>query len=269
MAIDYKVDIERIIAILQNNTAIYDVVNPAGKLHTIQFGEDSYKTNDGDLPYALVTTADRPFATKDQFGIGDGSSDSQNTVQYVIKVFAENGVPQDAEKELYDFVKEIVSTLKANPRLKEPVALNDPKCIRSFIAEVQPNPDKRGQEIQGANIVIQCQVGSDLQMTLPGPLTIDLLSIPNSPEGFNFDENLTDEQKRYVDTTNDRGTFLLEYENTTANETAVLALLGTTSNITLIKRGNSRVIKVTFIENNPTVRFDEIERAILHVEKTN
>jgi len=129
--------------------------------------------------------------------------------------------------------------------------------------------DNRGQEIQGFQIGIQCQIGSAYQVILPGPYTLDLLSIPNSPEGFDFDENFSDDQKRCIDTTNDRGTILLQYEDTALNEATIFPLLGTTNNITLVKPSGSRVIQVSFIERNPTAPFDEIERAILHVEKTN
>jgi len=65
--------------------------------------------------------------------LGDGSTDPQITVQYVIKVFTKEGRPQKPEELPYGFVNKIVTILKANPRLKEPVWLTDPKCIRSFV----------------------------------------------------------------------------------------------------------------------------------------
>jgi len=149
------------------------------------------------------------------------------------------------------------------------VGLTDLKCIRSAILSVDNSPDSRGKENQGFVITLQCQIGSEFQVRVPGPLTLDLLSIPNSPEGFNFDENFTEDQKRCVDSTTKKGTFLFEYENNSTNETVLLALLGTSGNITITKRGIGRVVKVEFVDTNPTPRFDELERAILHVEKTN
>jgi len=266
---DYKEDIDRIIKILKHTAnGLFPAVSIGdGKLRKILFGEDSYKVNDDSFPYALVTTPTRPFATQDRFGIGDGSTDPQISVQYVIKVFTNEGRPQKAEELLYGFINKIVTILKANPRLKEPVGLTDPKCIRSFIFDVVPFTDKRGQEIQGAEILIQCQIGTQSTVTLTGGLVLDLLSF-SAPEGFNFDENLSDDQKRCVDPTGEIGTYLLEYENTPTNETAILALLGTFGNITLTKKGVARVIKVAYITTTPSPRFDEIERSILHLEKT-
>jgi len=263
---DYKGDIERIIVILKDDATIFDSGATAGKLREIYFGEDPYVKHDQPMPYALVTTTNTPLLTKDEFGIGEGSTDPQISVQYVIRVFSDDSRPQKAEELLYGFINKIVTTLKANPRLKEPVGSTDPKCIRSFI-RVEPNRDKLGQEIQGADIFLQCQIGTQSTATLTGGLILDLLSF-SAPEGFDFDENLTDDQLRCVDTNSDRGTWLLEYENTPANDTAVRALLGTTGNFTLTRFGSARVIKVLYVTITPAPKFDEIERSILHLEKT-
>jgi len=224
-SVDYEGDISRIIAILKNDSGLFPVVSIGDeKLREIYFGEDSAKIHYQSHPHALVTTSDRPFQTKDTFGIGDGSSDPQHTVQYLIRVFAKKGRPQVAEKFLYRFIKKTVDILKANPRLKEPVGRTDPKCVRSFVDI--PRLGEHGEEIQSTEIILICQIGSQTTATLTGGLVLNLLSF-NAPEGFNFDENLTDEQLRCVDASSDKGTWLLEYENTSTNEYVILALLGT------------------------------------------
>ena len=88
-SIDYKCDINRIILILKHAAnGLYPAVSVGdGKLRDVLFGEDSKKIHDGNFPYCLVTTTDRPFQTRDSFGIGDGSSDPQHTVQYLIRIF--------------------------------------------------------------------------------------------------------------------------------------------------------------------------------------
>jgi hypothetical protein len=263
---DYTGDINRIIEILKDDIDIYTNPVTSGKLRDIYFGEDNFEKHDRAMPYALVTTTNTPFLTKDQVGIGDGSTDPQITVQYVIKVFTNEGRAQKAEELLYGFVNKIVTRLKANPRLKEPAGLTDPKCIRSFV-KVEPDRNTRGQEIQGAMIILECQIGSQSSATLTGGLVLDLLSF-SAPEGFNFDENLTDDQLRCVDPSSDRGTWLLEYENTPTNDAAIRALLGTVGTFTLTRFGVSRVIKVAYITITPSPRIDEIERSILHLELT-
>ena len=82
VSIDYEGDINRIITIIKSNTTIWNPSSPTGKLRSVQFGEDSYKVHDNAMPYCLVTTPDKPFFTKDSFGIGDGSTDPQHSVQY-------------------------------------------------------------------------------------------------------------------------------------------------------------------------------------------
>jgi len=133
VSIDYESDINRIIEILKDDTSIFTTPVTAGKLREIYFGSDSYEKHDHVMPYALVTTTNTSFLTKDSFGIGDESTDPQITVQYVIKVFTKEGRPQKAEELLYGFVNKIVTILKANLRLKEPVGSTDPKWIRSFV----------------------------------------------------------------------------------------------------------------------------------------
>ena len=263
VTIDNIANINRIIEILENNTTLKQTVRE------FKFGEDDGNIHDRSPPYILVTTPNRPIITRDQFGIGEGSSDPSSLVQYVIKVFVLGDDSENAETQLYDIIKQVVDILKANPRLKNPDTDDDPRCIRSVILSVESDANNRGKEDQNATISIQCQVGSAFSATLPGGLILELLSIPNSTEGFDFHEVFTDAQKRKAMPSTEKGIILLEYENTSSNESAVRALLGTTNDITLTKNGNGRTIRVAFVDVNPTPRFDEIERAILHLEITN
>jgi len=176
-SIDYEGDINRIIAILKNDSGLFPAASVGdGKLRNILFGEDSHKIHDGSFPYCLVTTPDRPFQTKDSFGIGDGSTDPQHTVQYLIRVFTKEGRPQVAEKNLYGFIKKVTDILKANSRLKEPVGLTDPKCIRSFVDI--PRLGERGDEIQSVEVTLTCQIGSEFTLDIAGFTAIPLISKP-------------------------------------------------------------------------------------------
>lgn len=115
-SIDIAGDIDRIIAILTNNTALNDA------MRKISFGESNYLKYDEPTPYILVTAPNRPFLTRDQFGVGDGTADPQHTAQYLIKIVSEAKDSENAEQNLYSYIKQVTDILKANPRLKEPVA---------------------------------------------------------------------------------------------------------------------------------------------------
>ena len=268
---DYKGDIDRIIEILKHAAnGLFPAVSIGdGKLRKILFGEDSHKINDDSFPYALVTTPTRPFATQDRFGIGDGSADPQISVQYVIKVFAKEGRPQKAEELLYGFINKIVTILKANPRLKEPVGLTDPKCIRSFILDVVPIPDKRGQEIQGAEIVIQCQIGTGFTIDIAGFSGVSLVSKPVERE-TEITENIYDTARvrKTVSPIAETHVFFAEIEYM---ESIVSALRTQKRNRTIISTTLTRPSGATvysgkIVEISNGAGFDQLETATIQFE---
>lgn len=275
---DYKGDIERIIAILKNNTAIFDTANPDGKLNEIYFGEDNHQVHDSNPPYALVTTPQRPFLTKDSFGIGEGSTDPQISVQYVIKVFTHHGGdPKEAEKQLYDFIKEIVTTLKANPRLKDPledpvgppVVPADPKCIRSFIVDVVPLSDKRGQEVQGAEILIQCQIGSQYTLDIAGFTGIPLISKPIERE-VETTENIYDTARirKNVSSITETHSFFAEMEYIEAHVAALRTQKRNRATIsaTLTRPSGATVYSGKLTEISNGASFDQLETVTIRFE---
>ena len=266
---DYKGDIDRIIEILKADTAIYTSPVTSGKLREIYFGEDSGEIHDHGMPYALVTTTKTPFLTNDQFGIGDSSADPQITVQYIIKVFAKEGRPQKAEELLYGFVNKIVTRLKANPRLKEPVGLTDPKCIRSLILDVVPIPDKQGQEIQGAEILMQCQIGSGFTIDIAGFSGISLVSKPVERE-TEFTENIYDTSRvrKHISPIAETHVFFAEIEYV---ESIVSALRTQKRNRAIISATLTRPSGATaysgkIVEISNGAGFDQLETAIMQFE---
>ena len=266
---DYSGDINRIIAILKADTAIYTSPVISGKLREIYFGEDSHQKHDRAMPYATVTTSQRPFLTEDKFGIGEGSTDPQITVQYSIKVFTKEGRPQRAEATLYDFVNKIVTALKTNPRLRNPVGLTDPKCIRSFILDIIPLSDKRGHEIQGAEITIQCQVGTGFTIDIAGLSGITLVSKPVERE-TEITENIYDTGRirKTVSPITETHVFAAEIEYV---ESVVSALrtqkrARTTIPFTVTRPSGNTIQNGRIVEISNGAGFDQLETAIIQIE---
>lgn len=217
VSIDFAGDIDRIIAILQNNTTLNDA------MRDIKFGESNYLKYDEPGPYILVTVPNSPFKTRDSFGIGDGSIDPQHTAQYLIKIITDSEKDaENAERELYSIIKQVTDILKANPRLKEPVANNDPKCIRSFLFDLPIDPAKRGQERLIATIGIQCQVGSEFTLDIAGFTGIPLISKPIERE-IETVENIYDTAKvrKGVSTITEIHSFFAEIEYIEAQVSAL------------------------------------------------
>jgi hypothetical protein len=171
-SIDFAGDIDRIIAILQNNTTLNDA------MRDIRFGESNYLKYDESAPNILVTVPNSPFKTRDSFGVGEGSTDPQHSVQYLIKIIVDSKDSENAERELYGFIKQVTDIIRANPRLKDPVLSNDPKCIRSFLFDVPMDAGKRGHERIIATVGLQCQVGSEFTLDIAGFTAIPLISKP-------------------------------------------------------------------------------------------
>ena len=264
-SIDHQANIERIIDILSVDTTLKDIINE------FKFGEDDNLIHDNVTPYIIVTTASRSIFSKDTFGIGEGSTDPQSLANYVIRGYVQADNSENTEKELYTIMKSVIDTLRANPRLKKPSDSSDPKAIRSLIVDVSQPEKTRGAENQEFTVTLQVQIGSEWTLTLTdGSATVlNLLSKPNSPEGYDFDSNYDDGQLRVTDPTTEKGALFVEFENTPTLDVIVRGLLGSTGTITLTKGGSySRMIKIAYIEIIPSVQWDSIERAILHMEHT-
>jgi hypothetical protein len=265
VSVDHQKNIERIIDILSEDSTLKECVLD------FKFGEDDYLVHDKETPYIIVSTQARSLITKDQFGIGEGSSDPQSIVNYVIRGYVQAQDSEATEKELYTVMKGVIDALRANPRLKKPSDSTDPLAIRSLIVDVSQPENTKGAENQNFTIVLQVQVGSEWTLTLTdGSSTVlDLLGKPSSPEGFDWDANYDDEQLRVVDATTEKGALNVQYENTPTTDAIVRGLLGTVGTITLTKNGVfARQIKIVYVEVIPSVDWDVIERSILHMEHT-
>ena len=267
-SIDYEGDIDRITAILKHAAnGLYPSVSAGdGLLRNVLFGEDSKKIHDGTFPYALVTTPDRPFFTKDSLGVGENSSDPQHSVQYLIRVFTREGRPQVAEKLLYGFIKKVTDILKANPRLKEPVGLTDPKCIRSFVDI--PRLEKRGEEIQSVEITLTCQIGEIIELVYDGT-TISVLEEVNGPHGWNTtnssdDTGLIDVAPVFLE---EKKFFKIE-----TNPTLQATLRGKIRSIgykaaTITTNGTARAITFSMlIRISDIVSYDQISQTIIELD---
>lgn len=262
-SIDFEGDIDRIIAILQNNTALNDAVRE------IKFGESNYLKYDEPAPCILVTVPNSPFKTQDSFGIGDGSTDPQHTAQYLIKIIVSSKNSENAERELYDYIKQVTDILRANPRLKEPVASNDPKCFRSFLFDVPLDAGKRGQERLIATIGIQCQIGSEFTLDIAGFTGIPLISKPIERETEST-ENIYDTARirKGMSTIAEIHSFLAEMEYIEAQVAAFRTQKRNRAviSMTLNRPSGTTVYSGKLVEISNSASFDQLETVTILFE---
>ena len=116
-------------------------------------------------------------------------------------------------------------------------------------------------------------LGAVQQLILPGPITLDLLSKPLDDYGITADDDLLENGVRVMTPMANTtfGTSLYEYESTAANHTSIKALIDAKAKIAVTLRDNG-VDRETFdallIQTSKPVQYDQIERAILTLERT-
>ena len=262
-SIDFEGDINRILSILEANASLSDVIRG------FKFGEADNLKYDDPGPYILVTTPSNPFRTRESFGMGDGSIDLQHSVQYVIKIITDVSDSENSERELYSLVKLVTDTLLANPRLKNPVTNDDPKCFRSFIFDIPIDSSKRGQELQIASIGIQCQVGTEFTIDMLGFEGIALLSKPVEREVQTF-ENIYDTQRirKLTSPITETHTFFAEIEYV-ENVVSALRTQKRARNqisITLNRNDTPTVMNGKIVEVLNGAIFDQLETATFRFE---
>ena len=263
-SIDFAGDIDRIIAILRNDTTLNDTIRE------IKFGESDYLEYNEPAPYILVTVPNSPFKTRDSFGIGEGSIDPQHSVQYLIKIIADSAKDAEVvERELYGYIKQVTDILKANPRLKDPDTNDDPKCIRSFIFDVPLDADKRGKEGLVATIGIQCQVGSEFTLDIAGFTGIPLISKPIERE-IQTTENIynTARIRKGVAPVNETHSFFAEIEYIEAHVSALRTQKRNRAVIsaTLTRPSGTTVYSGKLTEISNGASFDQLETVTIRFE---
>ena len=183
-------------------------------------------------------------------------------------LFVKNGKPQKAEELLYGFINSIVARLKANPRLREPVGLTDPKCIRSFV-NIDPDRDTIGKEIQGATVILTCQIGSEFTLDIAGFSGIPLLSKPIERE-TETTENVynTANVRKAISPVSEIHSFLaeLEYIESQVAEFRTQKRNRAIMTITLTRPSGNTVYSGKLVEISNGASFDQIETVTILFE---
>lgn len=115
------------------------------------------------------------------------------------------------------------------------------------------------------------RLGSEMILTLPGPVVIPLLSKPLELTGREVDDDLLDDGGRVVTPTKlNSGTISCEYESTSALDSSVKTLVDAGDRIvaTLTKNTVPTNFNVILVNVDKPSPYDEIERAILTMEVT-
>ena len=271
VTVDHTVNIQKMVDNMLLDGTLFDSGDTVGKLRSVQFGDPPNNIESSKpMPYAYITTDDSIQETSYDFGTANIDSLGSITTRNKITVIAQDRDRQvDSQKQLYNLIRDIRSFFEANPRqfdIADPP--NNPIFARSVISKVSWKPDTRGKLVTVISFILKATIGDLITATFPGIGDIILLSKPNAPEGIVFTDDR--EQKptpnRVITENGDFGSLSVEYESTVALDDAFRAKFGLEEDVTITTASGAKVYHIVYIDINPTVPFDGIERSILHME---
>ena len=273
VVVDHLKNITRILDVIKNDPNSFDPETP-GKIISAIFGDppNNNKLTIQERPAVYVTTKDSIQNTRYNFGYLNINNQTQITVEYDIVILATvNSETVDAQKQLYDLIKNIQNLVNADPRFtipsNQPNPGTDPIFARSVINGVKWDPKLRGKLDASVSVTLLATIGIAYSANFPGIGDVILLSKPNAPEGIVFSEDREQTNPNRVLTENgDFGSLDVEYESTVALDDLFRAKFGVEEDITITTASGAKIYHVKYISINPTAQFDSIERTILHME---
>lgn len=268
VVIDHRKNIDRIIDRLKDDTEVSDKTTK-GKVRAILFGDpnNNLKLPNSLKPYIYITTRNSLQTTKRDFGVSNINSIYTNTIEYEIVIVADSrSKTEESQKQLYDIIKNVRSNLEADPTFKDPVSIDDPIFSRSIISDSSWDPQTRGKLTTSVSIILTATIGELLKINFPTIGDVIFLSKPNNQEGIIFGDDDEQDGSRSITPNGLFGSIFAEYESTPLLDAAFRAKFGVEEDVTVTIGTTDRTVKIVYIDINPTVQFDSIERSILHLE---
>lgn len=177
-------NINRIISVIEADSAIIHSTGNDGLLRSVQFGAPPRADKKEavqqftQMPFAYVTTDDSLQKTSYPFGISNSASLSQITVGYKIVIVTHTGEKQvNAEKELYNLLTLMRTTLTTDPTFDDPANPGtDPIFTRSIINESKWMTKTKGSLVQVSEFTLIATIGETLVITIPGFGDLNIIS---------------------------------------------------------------------------------------------
>lgn len=269
VVVDHNKNIQRIVDVVLDTDSLYDKGVTPGKLRDVFFGdpENDDKMAASQMPYLYVTTRSNLQSSRRDIGISLAENSRQLVVEYELTIVAKSDAKSiEAQKQMYDIIKNLTALTETNPTFLKPVSNDDAVFSRSIISEIPTDESMRGKLVTSIAIILLATIGSTYTINFPTIGDVVFLSRPNNPDGVLFGEDNEQDGTRVVTPNGDFGNFFGEYESTFALDAAFRAKYGIEENITIKRGTDSRIVKAVYIEINPTHSYDSIERTILHLE---
>jgi len=171
VTVPHNSNIQRIIDVLLNDTAVFDSGETVGKARQILFGDqpNNEKLTANMKPYIYVSTPELLQETSPEIGVSNPDNVKSVTVEYSVVIVADSRAKtESSQRQLYDLVTNVRNTLEANPTFKEPVTDDDPIFVRSIISDVSWDSSSKGQLTTSITMTILATIGSLFFLEIPG-----------------------------------------------------------------------------------------------------
>lgn len=269
---DNNKNIQRIIDVILADTNLFDSGATVGKLRSVQFG-DPPQTIDPHfpMPYAYVTTTSDIQETSPETGTSVVNNVKSTTFNYSLVIVASSKVRQtEAQKQLYDLVKNLRTLTESNPTFLKPVSNDDPIFIRSIVNDERWKEETRGEPVTVITLNLLATIGVLFTLTVPGITDpIPLISKPIDRDIDTIEDVLDDTLiLRETAPIKSKRTILTEFEASAATSSTLrtIKLSRASNSYTLTGPTGAEVVTAYLTQLEKSTGFSDMETTIIQLD---
>ena len=270
--IDHNFNIQRIIDVIKGDIAVFDNGETVGLLREVNFGDpnNNDKNSIKQKPAVYVTTSNSIQKTSYPYGTETSGNVNSKTVQYEIVLLAVSQAKTElSQKQLYELVKNLRTTLEADPKYSDPTNPGTDEIFsKSIINETPWDTKTKGQLITSISFILIATIGQTSLINIPGIGDIDLIS-DTGDEGRNSTGIHNDIGNTKISKGANVGSRFFEYEYDTTTYESIETLITADNELALTLKypGGDRTYNAKLVFQRDSVRFDGIRTVILQADK--
>jgi len=269
---DHNKNIQRIIDVIKDDVAVFDDGKTVGLLREVNFGDpdNNDKNSIKQKPAVYVTTSNSIQKTSYPYGTETSGNVNSKTVQYEIVLLAvSKAKTESSQKQLYELVKNLRTTLEADPKYSDPTTPGTDEIFsKSIINESTWDTKTKGQLITSISFILIATIGQTSLINIPGIGDIDLIS-DTGDEGRNSTGIHNDVGNTKISKGANVGSRFFEYEYDTTTYESIETLITADDELALTLKypGGDRTYNAKLVFQRDSVRFDGIRTVILQADK--
>jgi len=270
--VDHNKNIQRIIDVIKDDSAVFDNGVTPGLLREVNFGDpdNNSKNSIKQKPAVYVTTRTSIQKTSYPYGTETSGNVNSKTVQYEIVLLAvSKEKTEKSQKQLYALTKNLRVTLETDPKYSDPANPGtDPVFTKSIINEVPWDSKTKGKLITSISFILIATIGQTSLINIPGFGDLELIS-DTGDEGRNSSGIHDDDGDTKISKGANVGSRFFEYEYDTTTYEILENIIFADNELVLTLKypGGDRAYNTKLVYQRDSVRFDGIRTVILQADK--